>query len=281
MSTAAQSAQLLAAYAAFRTARSVEDLFAAAAEAAPAATGFDRAIIAAVRDGHLTAAGSRPIGHGPSDELRRRLMADPVRLRPGTEEAEHTRLVRRPRAAGRVPGAAEALGLGAHALAVVAPRSKALALVVVDRARRPPSAADLERVDAFAGLVAIALGHLLLRRQVADLAQEVRQFAGTAQALAAEVRDAPAAIVGEGLVDPRLIAGADAGRGDAADVYGRLSEKERPVARLVAAGRSNREIAAALTLSPETVKSHVASILRKLGVPGRVEAATLLLRAER
>ncbi|MBP2471568.1 DNA-binding CsgD family transcriptional regulator [Crossiella equi] len=54
--------------------------------------------------------------------------------------------------------------------------------------------------------------------------------------------------------------------------YGRvLSPREREVAELVAAGRTNREIAELLFLSPRTVERHVAGLLRKLGVRGRAE----------
>jgi DNA-binding CsgD family transcriptional regulator len=45
------------------------------------------------------------------------------------------------------------------------------------------------------------------------------------------------------------------------------------VARLVAAGNTNRQIAAELFLSPKTVGSHVEHILAKLGVARRAEIA--------
>ena len=51
-----------------------------------------------------------------------------------------------------------------------------------------------------------------------------------------------------------------------------LSEREQQVLRLVARGQSNSEIAAALHISDHTVKTHVASILRKLGLRDRVHA---------
>ena len=52
-----------------------------------------------------------------------------------------------------------------------------------------------------------------------------------------------------------------------------LSAREREVLSLVAAGRTNREIAEALYISPKTASVHVSNILAKLGVSGRVEAA--------
>jgi len=52
--------------------------------------------------------------------------------------------------------------------------------------------------------------------------------------------------------------------------YGnRLSPREEEVARLAARGRTNREIAEALVLSPRTVQDHLAKAMRKLGVESR------------
>jgi DNA-binding NarL/FixJ family response regulator len=60
--------------------------------------------------------------------------------------------------------------------------------------------------------------------------------------------------------------------------YG-LTERELLVVRLVAAGRSNREIGADLFISGKTASVHVSNILRKLGVSSRVQAAALAERA--
>lgn len=47
--------------------------------------------------------------------------------------------------------------------------------------------------------------------------------------------------------------------------------------RLLAAGLSNKQIAAELQLSPATVERHLATVYRKLGVTGRVDAARYAL----
>jgi len=53
----------------------------------------------------------------------------------------------------------------------------------------------------------------------------------------------------------------------------RLTTRERDILRLIAEGLGDRDIATALTISNRTVESHVSSILRKLEVRNRTEAA--------
>lgn len=52
-----------------------------------------------------------------------------------------------------------------------------------------------------------------------------------------------------------------------------LSPRELEVLQLIARGKENSEIAEILTISPRTAKNHVSSILAKLGLPSRVQAA--------
>jgi len=60
-----------------------------------------------------------------------------------------------------------------------------------------------------------------------------------------------------------------------------LTSREREVLAELTKGRSNREIARALSVSEKTVKAHVSSVLAKLGVQDRTQAALLAVRHER
>ena len=57
-----------------------------------------------------------------------------------------------------------------------------------------------------------------------------------------------------------------------------LSPRERDLLRLIARGHSNRQIARDLAIGEQTVKTHVRSILTKLGLQDRVQAAIFALR---
>jgi len=54
-----------------------------------------------------------------------------------------------------------------------------------------------------------------------------------------------------------------------------LSVRERDVLKLMAAGLTNREIAARLVISENTVQTHVAHVLSKLNVRSRFQAADI------
>ncbi|GAA3472476.1 response regulator transcription factor [Nonomuraea roseola] len=57
-----------------------------------------------------------------------------------------------------------------------------------------------------------------------------------------------------------------------------LTDREREVLRLIAAGRSNKEIARDLSVAEKTVKTHVSNVLMKLGVQDRTQAALYAVR---
>ena len=61
--------------------------------------------------------------------------------------------------------------------------------------------------------------------------------------------------------------------GGGSGVIAGLSPRENDVLRMLAEGLTDREIAAALVISPRTVETHVSNVLHKLNVRKRAEAA--------
>jgi len=118
-----------------------------------------------------------------------------------------------------------------------------------------------EEILVQSALQAGAIGYLLKNVSADELAQAIRAaYAGrstlspeAAQALVHAVSQPPAP-------------GID------------LTEREREVLTLMVEGLTNTQIAARLTVSPSTVKSHVSNILSKLGVASRSEAVALAVR---
>jgi DNA-binding NarL/FixJ family response regulator len=117
--------------------------------------------------------------------------------------------------------------------------------------------------SVFEGLRAGAVGYLLKDTPSAKLVEAIQTAARgesfLAPSVAAKVvaefaRLSPRPAGGEALTDP-------------------LSEREIEVLRRIATGASNREIAAGLVIAEGTVKNHITSILAKLGVTDRTEAA--------
>jgi DNA-binding NarL/FixJ family response regulator len=121
----------------------------------------------------------------------------------------------------------------------------------------------------------------LERAEIALRAGDALAAAGDRRAAAAALRDAhrTARRLGARPLATQAARGLAAlgvplGRRAAADADGAgLSRREVEVVRLVAAGRTNREIADALVLSPRTVDMHVRNLLRKLDCRSRTEAA--------
>jgi DNA-binding NarL/FixJ family response regulator len=126
---------------------------------------------------------------------------------------------------------------------------------------------DLDQY-VFAGLKAGASGFLLKDAPPDELLSAVRTVA------AGEAVLAPSAT--RRLIDQFAPLLPDPGRQQEQDaVLSQLTDRERDVFAGLAAGRSNREIAAALHLSEGTVKIHVGRILAKLGLRDRVQAVVL------
>ena len=117
-------------------------------------------------------------------------------------------------------------------------------------------------------LIAGACGYMLKDATIEEIAAGVRAAAG-----------------GESFVSPRVAhhvlgrlrghAGSDSAR---APDDTRLSGRELEILRLIADGFDNDQIAETLFLSPRTVKNHVSSILAKLEMDNRVQAAVYAVR---
>lgn len=127
-----------------------------------------------------------------------------------------------------------------------------------------------EEDKVFPAIRAGAHGYLLKDITPGDLVQAIRAaYAGRAQLHPDVAQKLMAAVAGAGALP--------SGRnpGPATDA---LTEREREVLRLLAGGLNNRQIADALVIGETTVKSHVSSILNKLGLEDRTQAAIYALR---
>jgi DNA-binding CsgD family transcriptional regulator len=115
------------------------------------------------------------------------------------------------------------------------------------------------------------LGAWLLAAEASTAAAVIHRAAGLTRRASASARKAGqlTALCG-GVRTPGLSGGPEAER---------LTRREREVARLAAAGASNKEIAATLYVSARTVENHLQSIYAKLGVTSREELSEALRHA--
>ena len=111
-------------------------------------------------------------------------------------------------------------------------------------------------VQAQRAMKAGAQGYVLKNLLHKELLQTIRTVSGGRKAMAAEVAAGVAEHTGEEGLTP----------------------KEIDVLRLIAAGNANKEIAAQLSITEETVKSRVKNILEKLGANDRTHAVTIALK---
>jgi NarL family two-component system response regulator LiaR len=122
--------------------------------------------------------------------------------------------------------------------------------------------ADDEKV--FPAVKAGAAGYLLKDVEPRELAEAIRTVHG-----------------GQGLLHPSIaskLMREFAGEQERASTLDTLTEREMDVLRLIAQGKSNREIAREFVLSEKTVKTHVSNILAKLQLADRTQAALYAVR---
>ena len=143
-------------------------------------------------------------------------------------------------------------------LATVAPVSRVLVLT-----------GSADQHDVFDAILAGACGYLLKDASAEEIGEAVR-----------------AAAAGESVIS-RSVAGrllneirgrdSDVEPGDA--IRATLTDRELEVLKLVASGKENNEIARNLFISPKTVQNHMSSILAKLQLENRIQAAVAAVRS--
>jgi DNA-binding CsgD family transcriptional regulator len=117
---------------------------------------------------------------------------------------------------------------------------------------------------------------LLLGRALAAADERDTAVAELEQALADARSAAAIRLASEAARELRRLGARPAAVRGAAQTPEELSARERSIARLVAEGRSNKEVAAALFVSPKTVENNLSRIYAKLGVRSRTELAAAL-----
>ena len=114
----------------------------------------------------------------------------------------------------------------------------------------------------FAAIMAGAAGYVLKQIGSTDLVGAVRRVAA-----------------GQSLLDPavthRVLERLRTGPDDQPDELAELTAQERKILELIAEGLTNRQIAERIHLAEKTVKNYVSSILMKLGLERRTQAAVL------
>ncbi len=131
-------------------------------------------------------------------------------------------------------------------LIAAAPRPRVVVLTAYDTEER-----------VLGALKAGAAGYLLKGAGAAEIVQAIRAVAAGGSYLTPRVA-------------ARVVAQVNAPRRS-----GRLSDRERQVLRLVARGRSNKQIARDLGITERTAKFHMSSIFNKLGADNRAQAIAI------
>jgi LuxR family transcriptional regulator, regulator of acetate metabolism len=215
------------------------------------------------------------------------LRAVPVRLAPPLIEAEILRrrrgtIVTAAQTGDRAHGPlAAVMGWGSYVAAAVIVRGEAVALLHADcGGAREVDALDRDVLWEFADGLAQAYERAGLTQALGEEREQARLLLEWLSARALELDElsleavarVPVLLAGSEPPDPAARVAPPAG------LEGVLSRRELEVLRLLVAGHSNREIGAELVLAPGTVKFHVGSILRKLGVRNRAAAVTHYLQ---
>jgi DNA-binding NarL/FixJ family response regulator len=151
---------------------------------------------------------------------------------------------------------------------------EAIDVVVLDTSRRRASHQARQLLGVCPTLRIVAFGIDGVDDALACAEAGVRAFVGENGSVEEITEAARIAAEGLGVCPPALTARlldrlAESARGSEARRHDRLTERQDRIARLVAEGLSNKQIARELSISPATVKNHVHAILGKFDLPRR------------
>ena len=133
--------------------------------------------------------------------------------------------------------------------------------------------------ELFAAIQAGAAAHLLDDARPSELLRTIRAVAGGEYLIddAVAARPAVALRVLDAFRDASLLG--EVATGDlATTAFAPLSARETEILEAIAQGLTNRSVGEKLSISEQTVKNHVTSILRKLAVNGRTQAVLYALK---
>lgn len=284
-------ARIRTALAHLRRLPSAEAMIAAAPQMACEAGGFDRAVLFRVNGRELLAESLWVKG---DPETAARLLAfsrdHPAALASRFLETEMvrrrkplavTQLAANPRASAEL---ARACDTRSYVAAPIMPEGRVIGFIHADHRLKPRRVTEFDRniLWAFAEGFGFAVESVLLRNRLQAQGREFRRLVQQTETVLAEHLDAEVELGSGGAMGawppPRDCTAVVPIAGNA--ISRELTRRELEVLELLGAGASNASIAARLCISPDTAKSHVKRIFKKLGAANRVEAATIWLQAQ-
>ena len=251
--------------------------------------GFDRAMVTRIRGSVIVLHSV----HIPSDpELARRALEYGERTRPRLDHLLiETEMVRRrgpilvadvrsePRVHREFTQLVDATG---YVAAPIISAGRAIGFLHADFRDRGkiPDEVDREHIWAFAEAFGYLLERASLLERLRTQRAQIRGLLQSADVLLRSYADADVIFSGaEGDTASSVLAHLPPPlpASPAVDLDGLLTRREQEVLKLMVEGAQNRQVADQLVISPGTVKSHVARILRKLGAANRSEAVARYL----
>lgn len=239
--------------------------------------GARRAMLAAVSEGTWSLTAMAPDQPAPALTAWRHIALSALPLEANVTLRRRPVLVARPDEDRRIHPLLRELGDAPFVLAPIAPADEVIGLLHLDRAGEARPVDDDDRDVAWA--FAEGFGRIYERAVFRERLREQRDLVRRAAQRHEQQAPEPDAIIE--LLPASRRAGAAGTTRDTTVTPGLLTNREREVAELMAEGLSNEQIGQRLVIAPATAKSHIRTILRKLGVTNRSQAIGIYLQLGR